>query len=141
MISVDGVAKSASLVRQLEPDVAKMLLESLAQGDEALADEIRRNMYSFEDLLVLDKKAMRSLLDSVSAGNLTMALKTASDALKEHIFSSMSKRAADRLREDLELLGGVKLAEVEAAQQEILSQAMVLAAEGVISFEENNGTV
>ncbi len=141
MISVDGVAKSASLIRQLEPDVAKMLLETLGQGDEALAEEIRRSMYSFEDLMVLDKKAMRALLDGVSAGHLTMALKTASEALKEHIFGSMSKRAADRLREDLELLGGVKLAEVEAAQQEILSQAMVLAAEGVISFEENNGTV
>ncbi len=141
MISVDGIARSASLVRQLDPDVGKMLLESLAQGDEALADEIRRSMYSFEDLLVLDKKAMRALLDSVSAGHLTMALKTSSEALKAHVFNSMSKRAADRLREDLEMMGGVKLTEVETAQQEILAQAMLLAAEGIISFEETKGVV
>lgn len=141
MISVDGLSKSASLVRHLDREAGETLLASLSQDDRDLADEIRRNMYSFEDLLILDKKSMRALLDSVSAGHLTLALKTASEALRERVFQSMSKRAADRLREDLELLGGVKLTEVEAAQQEILAQALALSAEGVLSFEENNGLV
>ena len=98
-------------------------------------------MYSFEDLILLDAKSLRVLLESVPSDKLVMALKTASEKLREHIFSSMSKRAAERLKEDLEILGGVRLADVEAAQREIVEQALMLAAEGVISLEDNSGMV
>jgi len=84
---------------------------------------------------------MRALLESVPSDKLVLSLKTASEKLKEKIFSSMSKRASDRLREDLEILGGVRLADVEAAQREIVEQALMLAAEGVITLEEDHGVV
>jgi flagellar motor switch protein FliG len=78
---------------------------------------------------------MRSLLEAVPVERLTVALKTASDELKEKIFGSLSRRAAERIREDIEILGAVRLAEVEAAQQEIVETALRLAAEGVFSLD------
>jgi len=141
LISVDGIAKSAALVRHMNRETGEMILGSLAEEDADLATEIRRAMYSFEDLGMLDQKAMRALLESVPSDKLVLSLKTASEKLKEKIFSSMSKRASDRLREDLEILGGVRLADVEAAQREIVEQALMLAAEGVITLEEDHGVV
>jgi flagellar motor switch protein FliG len=79
---------------------------------------------------------MRSLLEAVPVERLTVALKTASEPLREKIFGSLSRRAAERLREDIEVLGAVKLAEVEAAQQEIVEAALRLEADGVISLTE-----
>ncbi len=140
-ISVDGVAKSAALVRHMNRELGEAVLASLADEDADLATEIRRAMYTFEDLTILEPRALRSLLESVASDRLVLALKTASEKLKGMIFASMSKRAAERLREDLENLGGVKLAEVEAAQREIVEQALLLAAEGVISLEEDHGVV
>jgi flagellar motor switch protein FliG len=70
----------------------------------------------------------------VPGDRLTLAIKTASPELSNHIFSGMSKRAAERVREDLELLGAVRLADVEAAQQEIVEIALRLAAEGTVSL-------
>jgi flagellar motor switch protein FliG len=141
LISVDGIAKSAALVRRMNRETGEMILGNLAEDDADLATEIRRAMYSFEDLGMLDQKAMRALLESVPSDKLVLSLKTASDKLKEKIFSSMSKRASDRLREDLEILGGVRLTDVEAAQREIVEQALMLAAEGVITLEEDHGMV
>ena len=140
-ISVDGIAKTAALVRRMDRDIGESVLGMLADEDADLATSIRRAMYSFEDLILLDAKSLRVLLESVPSDKLVLALKTASEKLREHIFSSMSKRAAERLREDLEILGGVRLAEVEAAQREIVEQALMLAAEGVISLEDNSGMV
>jgi flagellar motor switch protein FliG len=140
-ISVDGIAKSAAVVRHLNREVGEAVLGTLAEEDADLATEIRRAMYSFEDLTMLDAHALRSLLESVPSDKLILSLKTASEKMKSMVFSSMSKRAADRLREDLENLGGVKLADVEAAQREIVEQALMLAAEGVISLEEDHAVV
>jgi flagellar motor switch protein FliG len=140
-ISVDGIAKSAALVRKMNREVGESVLGMLADDDADLATAIRRAMYSFEDLILLDAKSLRVLLESVPSDKLVIALKTASEKLREHIFSSMSKRAAERIREDLELLGGVRLADVEAAQREMIEQALVLASEGVISLEDDSGMV
>lgn len=141
LISVDGIAKSAALVRHMNRETGEILLGSLADGDADLATEIRRAMYSFEDLSMLDQKGLRALLESVPSDKLVLSLKTASEKLKEKILSSMSKRASERLREDLEILGGVRLTDVEAAQREIVEQALMLAAEGVITLEEDHGMV
>lgn len=136
LISVDGVARSAAVVRKLGAQAGDALLGMMASENPDLASEIRRSMYSFEDLALLDARALRTVLEAVPSDRLTLALKTASDKLKNHIFGSMSKRAADRIREDLELLGGVRLADVEAAQREIVEQCLRLAAEGTITLEE-----
>lgn len=139
--AVDGVAQTAALVRRMGQKLGDALLTRLSGTDETLAAEIRRAMYTFEDLKLLDARGLRSLLEAVPADRLTLALKTSSDSLKNHIFSAMSKRAAERVREDLEMLGGVRLADVEAAQQEIVEQCLKLASEGVISLENSDAVV
>jgi flagellar motor switch protein FliG len=141
VMSVDGVSRSAALVRRLNREVGEALLGTIEQDNAELASEIRRAMYSFEDLKVLDMKGLRALLEAVSVEKLTLALKTASDGMKEHIFSSLSKRAAERIKEDLEIMGGVRLADVEAAQQEIVEAALRLEAEGVISLDSGGKDV
>lgn len=133
-VAVDGVAASAALVRQLSRETCEMLLSDVEAENELLAQEIRQAMYSFEDLALVDARSMRELLKAVPGDRLTLAVKTATPELTAHIFSGMSKRAAERVREDLELLGAVRLADVEAAQQEIVEIALRLAAEGTLTL-------
>jgi flagellar motor switch protein FliG len=133
-LSVDGVGRSAQLVRKLRKETSESLLSEMESHDSQLVALIRRNMYSFEDLGAIDQRAMRELLKAVPGDRLTLALKTASEQLRNHLFSGMSKRAADRVREDLDLLGAVKLSDVEEAQREIVEIALRLESEGVLSL-------
>jgi len=139
--SVDGIARSAALVRRMGRETGEALLGVLEEDNQELATEIRRAMYTFEDLSVLDARALRSLLEAVPVEKLTMAMKTASESLRNHIFTSMSKRAAERIKEDMEVMGGVRLADVEAAQREIVEVALRLDAEGTISLEAKSAVV
>jgi flagellar motor switch protein FliG len=139
--TVDGIARSAALVRRMGRETGEALLGTLEEGNQELASEIRRAMYTFEDLSVLDARALRSLLEAVPVEKLTTALKTASESLRNHIFTSMSKRASERIKEDMEIMGGVRLADVEAAQREIVEVALRLDAEGTISLENKNAVV
>jgi flagellar motor switch protein FliG len=139
--TVDGVARSAALVRRMGRETGEALLGVLEEGNQELATEIRRAMYTFEDLSVLDARALRSLLEAVPVEKLTMAMKTATESLRNHIFTSMSKRAAERIKEDMEVMGGVRLADVEAAQREIVEVALRLDAEGTISLEAKSAVV
>jgi flagellar motor switch protein FliG len=138
---VDGIARSAALVRRLGRETGEALLGTIEEGNSELASEIRKAMYTFEDLNALDARSLRSLLESVPVEKLTMALKTASETLKNHIFASMSKRAAERIKEDMEIMGGVRLSDVEAAQREIVEVALRLDAEGTISLENNKNAM
>jgi flagellar motor switch protein FliG len=128
-------------VRRLGRETGEQLLGTIEEGNSELASEIRKAMYTFEDLNALDARALRSLLESVPVERLTMALKTASETLKQHIFASMSKRAAERIKEDMEIMGGVRLSDVEAAQREIVEVALRLDAEGTISLENNQNAM
>ena len=141
VMEVNGIARSAALVRRLGRETGEQLLGSIEEGNSELASEIRKAMYTFEDLNALDARALRSLLESVPVERLTMALKTASETLKTHIFTSMSKRAAERIKEDMEIMGGVRLSDVEAAQREIVEVALRLDAEGTISLENNKNAM
>lgn len=133
-IPVNGVRQSAQLVRNLSKEACEALLGEVETDNEELATAIRRAMYSFEDLKLIDPRSMRELLKSVPGDRLTLALKTASDAMRNHIFTGMSKRAAERILEDLEMLGAVKLSEVESAQMEIVEIALRLESEGTLSL-------
>jgi flagellar motor switch protein FliG len=87
-------------------------------------------------LLAVDARGMRELLEAVPVERLTVALKAASEQLVRHVFSSMSKRAGERIKEDMEILGNPRLADVESAQREIMEIAMRLNSEGTISLEK-----
>ena len=140
-VSVDGISRSAALVRRLGRATGEALLASVQEDNPELAQEIRRAMYSFEDLKALDARGLRAVLELVPSERLTVALKTASEELTAHIFKGMSKRAADRIREDMEIMGAVRLSEVDAAQREIVEAALQLESEGVISLEGSDGDV
>jgi flagellar motor switch protein FliG len=133
-VSVDGISRAAGIVRKLDKNAANEMLGQLQQQQSDIAADIRRSLYSFEDLKGVEPKQLRSLLKEVANERLVLALKTASDALKTHLFSAMSSRAAEYLRDDLANLGSVRLTEVEAAQREIVEAALKLAAEGVMNL-------
>ncbi|MBW1708138.1 MAG: flagellar motor switch protein FliG, partial [Deltaproteobacteria bacterium] len=104
----------------------------LEEQDSYLADKVRQKMFVFEDLLDVDDKNFRDILQNVDNQQLARALKTASEELKQKIFHNLSERASEMLKEDIEVMGPVRLAEVEEAQQAILKIAKRLEAEGKI---------
>ncbi len=89
-------------------------------------------MFTFEDLALIDAKQMQTVMKDVDQADMVLALKTSSDAIKELIFSSMSTRAAEMVRDDLENLGPVKVSDVEAAQQKIIKVVKKLEEDGTI---------
>jgi len=97
-------------------------------------DAIRHYMFVFEDLLLLDPKAMKEIVGKADRKLLITALKGTSDQLKQHFFQGMSTRGADMMREDMEALGPIKIKDVETAQQQILAVIRELESQGVLSL-------
>jgi len=130
-----GMRSLADLFNQLDPDVCERMLQELAARDEETAGAIRHLLFVFEDLLLLDKNAIKEVLSRVSDRKLlTMALKGTSMELQDHILQTMSQSGAAMLREDMEALGPVKIKNVTAAQQEIITQVRILERDGVITI-------
>ncbi|HAT50795.1 MAG: flagellar motor switch protein FliG [Magnetococcales bacterium] len=127
-----GVKKVAELLNMMSRDISDKLLAYLDEEDNPLAEEVRKEMFLFEDLLLMDDKSFQVLLRDISNDELLAALKGADDRLKEKFFLNMSERAAEMLREDLEMMGPVKVSDVEGAQQGILKIARKLESEGAI---------
>ena len=134
---VDGVRQAALILNQLEGPVADSVLAGLK--DEELMGTLRRAMFTFDDLVSLDKRAFQVLLKEVPSEQLLTALKTASEKMREQVFASLSKRAAEMLKDDLEVMGPVRLADVEQAQQAIVDQALRLRNEGKLAIGGGGG--
>ncbi|RLA10173.1 MAG: flagellar motor switch protein FliG [Gammaproteobacteria bacterium] len=134
-----GVKVAAEIVNNLDGSVGSELLEQIKAVDAALGEGIEELMFVFENLNELDARGFQTLMREISSEPLLLALKGASDELKEKIFSNMSQRAAALLREDLEAKGPVRLIEVEAAQKEILTVARRLMDSGDISYGSGGG--
>lgn len=115
------------------------LLESLRSENPDLAQEIEDQMFTFDDLINLDNRAMQTVLREIQSDQLIVALKGAEPGLREKIFKNMSSRAAEALREDLEMRGPVRLSEVEAQQKEILKTVRRMAEEGTIAVSTGGG--
>lgn len=127
-----GVAAVAQILNVTDRMTNKGILESLDQEDHDLADEIRRLMFVFDDLLKLDDKAIQSLLKEVDNSQWSVALKGASEEIKARIMSNLSQRAAEMLKEEMEYLGPVRLSDVEAMQQQIVDTVRRLEETGQI---------
>lgn len=127
-----GVKKVAELLNMMSRELSDKLLNYLDEEDNPLADEVRKEMFLFEDLLLMDDKSFQTLLREISNDELLSALKGSDERLKEKFFQNMSERAAEMLREDLEMMGPVKVADVESSQQSILKAARRLESEGAI---------
>ncbi|HEC28925.1 MAG TPA: flagellar motor switch protein FliG [Gammaproteobacteria bacterium] len=130
--SVGGLKSTADILNFMDSSVEASLMESIREADNELGDEIQDLMFVFDNLADVDNAGIQSLLREVSSESLVLALKGTDDTIKEKIFSNMSKRAAEMLRDDLESRGPVKLSDVEAAQKEILAVARKLADSGDI---------
>jgi flagellar motor switch protein FliG len=115
-----GVASVAEMLNVIDRATERALLENLAQEDPDLVDEIRRLMFVFEDITKFADRDIQSVLKNVDSSQWAMALKGASEDLKEKILNNMSKRAADLLREEMDYLGAVRLSNVEQVQQQIV---------------------
>lgn len=134
LVSVDGVAKAAELLNATSKEAMTNILSRLEAEDPDLAAIVRQAMFTFEDLSRLDTRSMRTLLREVATDRLTIALRGASDAVMTAIFSGLSQRAADLIRDDLANMGHVRKADVEAARKEIVEAALKLEDEGKLSL-------
>ena len=136
---VGGIDKVVEILSRMEKGADQVILTSIEAVDPDMAEEIRRRMFTFEDLVAIDNRAMQSILREVSTDMLTLALKTASDAIKNKIFENISQRAGDMIAEDLEAMGPRKLSEVEAMQMEVVKVALKLEEEGTIVIPGRSG--
>jgi len=132
-----GFKGAADLLNQLEPNTSKGILENIEKDDPKMALAIRNLMFTFEDLIGVPEAGIRELLGQLDKKTLALALRGASEELKNLIFKSMSSRAVDMLKEDMEVLGPVRSKDVSQAQREIVEAARKLEAEGklVLSAE------
>ena len=130
--SMGGTKVAAEIMNNLESSVEIELMDSIKEVDEDLGVTIEDSMFAFDNLKAVDDRGIQSLMREVSSEVLILALKGSDDELKEKIFSNISKRAVELLRDDLEAKGPVKLSEVERAQKEILQIARRMADAGEI---------
>ncbi|UPG96737.1 flagellar motor switch protein FliG [Luteibacter aegosomatissinici] len=132
--TVGGLKAAADILNAMETSREAELMSSIRGIDTGLGDRIEELMFVFDDLAELDDRSMQVLLREVPSARLITALKGADAAIREKIFANMSKRAADMLRDDLEVKGPVRLSEVDAAQKEVLATARRLADAGQINL-------
>jgi flagellar motor switch protein FliG len=132
--SVGGLKAAADILNAMESNREAELMTAIRGQDAGLGGRIEELMFVFEDLADLDDRSMQTLLREVPSARLITALKGAEPAVRDKIFANMSQRAADMLRDDLEVKGPVKLSEVDAAQKEVLTIARKLADAGQISL-------
>ena len=138
-VEIDGMGRAASILQRLPIADTDEVLASMSDDDPAMVHKLRRAMFCFEDLINVQGRGMQMLIKEISNDQLLLALKTASDVLKDKILSAVSKRAAEILLDDLMAMGPVKLSEVEQAQQEIVDTALRLEAEGKIVIAGRGG--
>ncbi len=130
-----GIRAVSEMLNRVEPNSVKTILETIEQDDPKLALSIRNLMFTFEDFLSVPEASMRELLSNLDKKTLSVALKGASEDMKNHVFKTMSSRASQMLMEDIEALGPVRSREVITAQQEVVQQARKLEAEGKLTLK------
>lgn len=134
LISIDGIAKAAEILNAAGRQQSQQVLETIEEDEPELARDVRLAMFTFDNLRIMDRRSMRTLLREVPTERLTIALKGADEQILKALFAGLSERAANLIRDDLEVLGKVRKAEVEAARQEVVQVALRLEADGVIDL-------
>lgn len=130
-----GVEKLAEILNQIDNASAEQILEEIEETDPELADEIKANMFVFDDIILVDDKGLQQVLRAIESQELAVALKAAVEPVKEKIFRNMSERAVDILKEEMEVSGAIRMKEVTDAQQKVtrIIQEMERKGELVIS--------
>lgn len=128
---IDGLGRAVQVLSRMKHDHNNAILEQIDQTDHDLAKTMRSKMFTFESLVNLEDDILRLLVREINNDSLTLALKNASEPLKDRIFSTVSPRAAEMIREDLASLGPAALKEIEAIQQSIVKRAIRLKEENL----------
>lgn len=134
-----GIKAVAEILNQCDKATEKAVLENIEEQNLDLADSIRQLMFVFEDIVTIDNRGIQMILKEVSTEELAIALKTASEELKNKIFSNMSQRAAVILKEEMQMRGPVRVSDVEKAQLNIVNIVRKLEAEGKIIIAKRGG--
>jgi flagellar motor switch protein FliG len=135
-----GLQAVVDVLNRVDRSTEKTIMESLEVQDPELAEEIKRRMFMFEDIVRLDDKSMQRALREIDLGrDLPLALRVCSDEVRQKIFKNMSARAAENLRENMEYLGPVRLREVEEAQQRVVNTIRRLEDEGEVIVSRGGG--
>ncbi|MBI3099743.1 MAG: flagellar motor switch protein FliG [Planctomycetes bacterium] len=134
-----GVEAVAEILNLTDRATERGILEALEEEDPDLVDQIRRLMFVFEDILLVNDRGVQNILKEVENDQLALALKTASEELKEKFFRNMSKRAAELIREEMEFMGPVRLADVESAQATIVDAVRKLEEAGEVIIQGRGG--
>ncbi|WP_213974458.1 flagellar motor switch protein FliG [Tepidanaerobacter acetatoxydans] len=137
--NIGGIQAVVNILNNVDRGTEKNIIEALETDNPDLAEEIRRRMFVFEDILALDNRAIQRTLREVDNRDLTLALKGASEEVKKRIYENMSKRQAEMVNEDMEYMGPVRLRDVEEAQQKIVNIIRKLEDAGEIVISRGGG--
>lgn len=140
-VEVGGPRAVADVFNRLGAKSSKATLSQIEQVDEELANLIKEMMFTFEDIVTLDKHAITEILKAIDKNELMLALKSSPVELKEKFFSAMSERARNAFEEEMQFLGAVKMREVENAQRKIVETVNALAEVGTIQVGSNEEMV
>ncbi|MFQ3548565.1 MAG: flagellar motor switch protein FliG, partial [Armatimonadota bacterium] len=141
LTEVGGTKSVVEILNLVDRSTEKKILDHLAEVDEKIANEIKEMMFVFEDILGLDDRSIQTILRDVPQEDLRLALKGVSNEIREVFFRNMSQRAAESLKEDLEVSGPVRLKDVESAQSRISNIARALDEKGEISIRGRSDDV
>lgn len=136
---VGGIDSIVSILNTVDRSTEKHIMETLEIEEPELADDIRRKMFVFEDILLLDNRAIQTVLREVDNNELAVALKNANEDVKQIIFDNLSSRLSTMIKEDMEFMGPVKLKDVEDAQQKIVNIIRKLEDSGEIIISRGGG--
>ena len=134
-----GVSQVAEILNQVDSISAELILSEIEEDNPELAAQIKQKMFVFEDLILVDDKGLQKLLRSVESKELAIALKAASEEVRQKILRNMSERAGEMLGEEIESLGAVRMKEVEDAQQKITRIIQDMEAKGEIVISGRKG--
>ncbi|GAA3607576.1 flagellar motor switch protein FliG [Kineosporia mesophila] len=138
MSSVGGVEPLVAIINRADRSTERMILEGLEAVDQELAETVRAQMFIFEDILTLDDKAIQLVLRNVESADLALALKGVSPMVKEKITRNLSTRAAENLIEEIDMLGAVRIKQVEEAQAKVVQEIRALEQTGQILIQRSD---
>ncbi len=139
LTNAGGIKSVVEIINRVDRGTEKTIMEALEVQDPELAEEIKKLMFVFEDIVIIDDRSVQRVLREVESQDLALALKGASTEVSQKIFTNMSQRASDMLREDIEFMGPVRLRDVEEAQQRIVNIIRKLEDSGEIVVARGGG--
>ena len=132
LTNVGGIEPLVNILNSVDRATEKTIIETMEVQEPILADEIKKKMFVFEDVVLIDDRGLQRLFKEIDQKDLSLALKGVTDEVKEKFYKNMSKRAAEMLKEDMAYMGPVRMRDVDQAQQRIVKLVKKLESKGEI---------